>query len=116
MHWFERSVHEVLEGEDESLLFTLRGPVGFWKPWQIDDAEENRVASISGKMIFDQQAQFQAYLESNADGDGLLLDRNRMELGRIRKNEEGTLLVFHPITDNDPFLRMALLGAALVLA
>ncbi len=105
-------VFQVFETEDESLLFTLHAPRYIFRPWSIKDAEEKIVAKISSRMIFDGFGEFYAYQEIHS-GQKVFLNWAKKELASFHETPEGTLLLFDPLTHDDPFLRMALLGAVL---
>jgi hypothetical protein len=112
--WLRRRVLEVLESADESLLCTLHGPALFWQPWRIEDAEESLVATLRGAILLDEAGQFFAYEQTNPRSRRKsYLDRHQNELAMIETVADGIVLRFDAVTEKNPFLRMAILGATL---
>lgn len=114
--WTQRTF-QVYEHPDESLVLTMFAPGAFWQPWNIYDAEENQIAGIRGSVLFDYLGRFSGFVESrNSSMQRIILTRERYELAEWSGSENETRLLFRESTDEDPFLRMAILGMTLVLA
>src|SRR5688572_26238857 len=52
LRWLARRCWHVLETEDESLLLTIGCPWGWVRPWEVFDADEHRVCTISAGDIY----------------------------------------------------------------
>ncbi len=116
LRWLAAPVLEVYETEDASLLCTLRGP--FWKdrPWEVHDADERHVGSFDRSAVRDAYGVRLAALHRQEGGPGTaFVTPAGLELAAFAPGERGVLLAFAPAVDGNPFARMALLGAALVL-
>jgi hypothetical protein len=109
--WLWRPSLEVVETEDESLLFTVHR-LWNWSPaWEVRDAEGHPLGRIHGHGLFDMLGRRLA--ERSVDGtcvqstDGLLL-------ASLHPSDGGTCLAFGEMADENPFFKMLLLAVVLV--
>lgn len=112
--WFSRSIMELRETEDESLLAMLHQSWFTATTWQVSEADGHNVGWIRRMSLQDlygrrfatllpaQPAQPQQFVAPNGD-----------ELGTLQGVAEGTLLTFDLSLENNPFGKMMLLAAAL---
>ena len=110
--WWGRDCWEVVETEDEALVFTMFAPNWLHRPWSFVDAEnhclgwwrENAVCNGVGERL----AHFQALEEGMrfVDVTGLKL------VQAFLSGPKCCHLVFGPVAS--PFTRMALLGGVLI--
>ncbi len=113
--WLHRQVWDVLETEDESHLMSLYAPWAFVKPWEVHDAENKYVCMIHSGVIFNRNGIPQARLaNSSSPIHRTFQSSDRENLATCQMTFEGTELTFSP-TVEDPFIRMALLGATLAM-
>jgi hypothetical protein len=105
-----RPTLEVLETEDESLLFTLSRT---WGGGLVSDADGHRVGTLRGNLIRDRHGNRLANVESSATAStGRWLAVGSEELGAFNSSDGGVLATFHPAADN-PFVKMLLLATLL---
>lgn len=110
LRWLARARLEVVETDDESLLFTARQ--GFWKAtWVVEDADGRLVGSVTGQEALDQQGRLLGGLSTTPHGLGRLLYEDGRELASWSASAGGLLLNFGELLDNNPFARMVLLAA-----
>jgi hypothetical protein len=112
--WWTRTVWEVLETEDESLLASLHGPWALVKPWEVFDAEERLVCSIQAGSIFDSAgvARVRQLKTAHPVRQSFFSSADE-ELAWFRPMAEGLELVFLPVVHDDPYAKMSLLAATL---
>jgi hypothetical protein len=114
--WLARRVWEVLETEDESLLLSLYGPWGLFKPWEVRDAEDRLVCTVSGGLVLDSAGQLRARPGAAAEPPRrCFVSADGEELACFRPVAAGIELAFTPLVQEDPYAKMALLGATLAL-
>jgi hypothetical protein len=107
-------VVEVLESEDESLLFTLDRYVGFRASWLVRDADGHRLGTIRGQEVRDGSGQALGCLRWNADGrQGRWLGMGGQELGAVLRTREGLEVVFGSELEENPFAKMVFLATLL---
>jgi hypothetical protein len=113
--WLIRQTWEVLETDDESLLISLLGPWGLFRQWEIIDAEDRLVCTISSGQIIDSAGHLRARRASFTEPlrQGFVTIGNE-ELAWCRRVQGGIELVFLPVIQDDPYIKMSLLAAALV--
>src|SRR6266851_3937298 len=68
LKWLKRATVDVLEAEDEPLVFTVRRLWGFSPRWEICDADGHRVALVRHARILDAFGQPWAMIESTPEG------------------------------------------------
>jgi hypothetical protein len=113
--WLTPQTLEVLETEDASLVLTLRhGWFGFGR-WRVTDAEERTLGSILTPHVLDAEGQrFATVVQAATPGKWQLL-RGADLCAEMTIAADGSLrLEFASALEENPFLRMMLLGAALV--
>ncbi len=113
--WLGGQTFQVFETEDASLLLTLYRPAGWLRAWQLDDADNRAVATIRGVTLRDANGYCLAVAESRADGGVRYVSPRGVAVGAWSRTAAGVCLTFSPEATN-PFLRMTLLAATLVLA
>jgi hypothetical protein len=103
---------EVLETEDEAQLMTVVRTWGLFRLWDLYDAEDNRIGSIYPPVLLDREGLRRGYLE---------LPRNKIlgvsgaTLADFDVDGQRLELRFAAGLDDDPYLRMLLLGGVLTL-
>jgi hypothetical protein len=115
LRWWGTVVVEVREGGDEPLLCTLRRGWGPWPNWHVCDADGGAVGRVRGGLLYDRRDRPLGALSRQASGrSALYRDAEGWELALTEAGPEGVTLTFLPEVDEDPFLKMVLLAAALV--
>lgn len=109
--WLAPAVVEVFESEDDSLLCTVRG-AGWGRGWRILDADGRLVAAVHRDTVLDSMGDCLALVERGA---GRFRAPSGLVLATLAPSEAGAALTFLPASEGEPFVRMALLGAALAL-
>jgi hypothetical protein len=107
-------VVEVREWEDEPLLCSVRQP---WEqlPWyEVLDALDQRVGRVLGTVLQDNRDQFLAVCCPRGRGLALVQTPGGLVLAQLTSEREGSRLTFAPFVAREPFLKMLLLGAALL--
>jgi hypothetical protein len=116
--WWQRLLRPealaVHEGEDEPLLFTVERPWRLAPRWQVRDADAHRVAALRSGWVLDRYSQPLAHLERAGSAGWALRMRGGRELARLARADDGVLFHFAPDVQGEPFVKMALLAAALV--
>lgn len=115
LRWLRPARFEVYETEDASLLCTLRGPALGRRAWEVRDSEDCPVATFFRGIVLDPDGRNQARLERSADGGGIFFNASGLELATFAPSQGGILLTFAPALEGNPFARMALLAATLVV-
>lgn len=112
LSWLARARLQVVEMDDESLLFTARQ--GFWKTsWVVEDADGRLVGTVAGAEALDQQGRLLGRLTTSDHGLGRLVYEDGRELASWTASAGGIQLTFGDLLDNNPFARMVLLAALL---
>ena len=115
LRWLGGQTLQVFETEDASLLLTLFRPTGWLRAWQLDDADGRAVASLRGVTVRDANGYCLGVCLAGRDEGGVrYLNPRGVEVGAWAVTPAGVCLRFSPEVTN-PFLRMALLAATLVL-
>lgn len=138
LSWGKSRDFEVTEGEDESLLFTLRWTRRLTSSWMVYDSEGRRIAKIASargqSMRFAcPDVSWRSMLCARAEGQlheltlphsaagkeevevgAIVTSARGAELGRLRQSGPCTWLGFAQETETDPFNRMLLVALALV--
>jgi hypothetical protein len=115
--WLAGQVLEVRETEDASLLLMLQGPRWFLGGWEVFDAEEHRVGSLRGSAVRDRLGRPLATVVPSAGGGPLrFVTPSGYEPSSLAWTRTGARLTFAPDLGGDPFAKMLLLAAALVLS
>jgi hypothetical protein len=105
---------EVRESGDEPLLCTLRRYWNWGPVWQVREADGHRVALISRREIRNRADRRLAVLHEFPQRDELEMQgQDGRPLAVLRHGEEGDVLSFAAVVEGNPFVKMALLGAAL---
>jgi hypothetical protein len=114
LRWLGGQTLEVYEAQDESLLCTVQTPWWLARVGEIYDADQRRVAVVHGVRLLDGFGRFLAEFRPGRDGrGGVFVAADGGELGELTvAGPERTLRFGAPIADQ-PFAKMALLGAVL---
>jgi hypothetical protein len=111
--WLVRRVVEVYETEDASLLLTLR-PRWWRRAWDVVDAENRVRGGVYRAWLLDDAEQSLALVQLLAQGrEARFMHPSGRDLGTCTKSGDNVHLRF--AGELDPFTRMILLGAALLL-
>jgi hypothetical protein len=108
---FSGSLLAVHEQEEEPLLFTIRRAWGFIPRREVCDADGHPVGSLSGRIIQDRHGRHLAVLVN-----GVFRDANQHTLAELSTTPEGLRLTFGNGIAGEPFVKMLLLAAALLVA
>jgi hypothetical protein len=106
-----RRVLAVHEQEDESLLFTIRRTWGLLPRREVQDADDQFVGSLLGRLIHDRFGRPVAALR-----DGVFFTPSHRALAELAATPDGLRLWFGPAIAGEPFIKMLLLAAALQLS
>lgn len=114
--WLARAPLEICEADDEPLLFTVRPRWALLPRWEVRDADSHRVGGVRGAWVFDRFGLPLAAAEPSAGrGQARFRDREGRVLAALDRSPEGTHLQFDGEAPANPFVRMILLAAALLV-
>jgi hypothetical protein len=114
LRWLIGPILEVVETEDESLLFTLRRVRGWRASWEVRDADGRLIGSVSPDEAWDPIGRRVARLQAASEGSTRRwLMPEGHDLGTVTSAAEGTLVSFGPFLDGNPFAKMLLLATTL---
>jgi hypothetical protein len=117
--WWRRPlwpVLEVRESEDEPLLFTVCRSWSLLPRREVCDADGRRVGYLHGEALDDAWGRRVAVRSwEGARNSGTFRLRNGKVLAWTEREKEGLRLTFAETAAGEPFLKMLLLGAALLL-
>ena len=117
LRWLGRRTLEICESPDASLVFSLRRAWGWPAGWQLIDADGRLVGALRGRAMVDGFGQLLALVEQPDTGNrGKFLAIEGHALGEYSLGNDGPRITFGPEMDGNPFAKMMLLGAILVLA
>lgn len=105
--WFAPRNIEVLETEDDSLVFTLCRGWSLAPGWWVDDADGRRVGRLSRQARRLEDAHTLATLHDTA-----FRSPAGRELATLETVARGVRITFRPIVADQPFVKMLLLAAA----
>lgn len=108
-----RPVLAVHEHEDEPLLFTVRR---CWSllPWhEVQDADGRSVGQVLEGLVENCYGRRVAVLRREADGGATFRGAGDAVLARLTEDASGLRIAFSADVENDPFIKMLLLAAAL---
>lgn len=113
--WFAAPVLAVHEAGDEPLLCTVQRFWWFGPFWEVRDADGHRVATVGRDAIADRWERPVAVRRRGPGGSVVWArPRDGAELAALVRGPDGVRLRFADDTAGQPFVRMALLAAALV--
>jgi hypothetical protein len=113
--WTAASVLAVYEAGDEPLLCTVQRFWWFGRFWELREADGHRVATIRRREITDRWGRPLAVRESGAGGAVVWAANPGAEaLATLTATADGVRLRFADAVAGQPFVKMALLAAALV--
>jgi hypothetical protein len=115
LRWLTSPRLEVYETEDASLLCTVSGSGWGRRVRTVRDSEGRLIGNVRQTLLFDAHGRLQAQGRSATAGGMQFFSPAGLELGAFAPCENGTLLTLTAAIEGDPFARMLLLGATLVL-
>jgi hypothetical protein len=109
-----RSVLEVHENEDESLLFTVRRCWTLLPRREVREADGWRVGTLLGPLVDDERGRRLAVRSLEADRrTSTFRSRRGAALAWIAPEGEALRLTFGELVEGEPFVKMLLLAALL---
>lgn len=113
--WWTPPSLEVVETEDESLVFTVRRFWGWTRHWEVFDADDHCLGSVSRAGVYDRLGRSLARLDQPAGSRGWrLLSPEGPELASAEDAGDGCVFAFTSFVEENPFARMLLLAVVLV--
>jgi hypothetical protein len=115
--WWRRllpAVLEVREQEDEPLLCTLSRCLTLLPWYEVRDAEGHRVGRLLGSLIEDCHERRCAVRRDDPAGTSRFEGPDGCCLGRLSPDADGLCLTFDRAVEQEPFVKMLLLAAALL--
>lgn len=113
--WWTRPTLEVVETEDESLLLTVRRFWGWGPAWDVYDADEHCLGTVTGRTVRDSLERRLAFVEQSVDASAWrILSPDGPELATADVSADGCLLTFSAPIDDNPFAKMLVLAVLLV--
>jgi hypothetical protein len=115
--WLTGPTLVVREGEDASLLMSMRRAWPWSRCWTVRDADDRLVGRVKPQVVFNARGQMVARQDMpRPTAPRRLVGADDRELADLQFRPDGALAVsFAPTQDRNPFTRMLLLGAALVV-
>lgn len=114
--WLSRPTLEVVETEDESLIFTIHQLWGWGAAWwEVRDAEGRCVGIVSRGEVRDSLGRLVGRVEPPAlAGGGRILSPEGPELASVAAASAGSRLTFGAVVEEDPFAKMLLFSVLLL--
>jgi hypothetical protein len=112
--WFGRGGLAVFENDDEPLVCTLRRGWSLSHTWDLHDADDHMVGRIAGGLIQGPLNRFWIMV-NQANAAAEFRDPDGRTLATVTRQTDARLVTFAGELKGDPFARMLMLGAALVL-
>jgi hypothetical protein len=112
LSWLSRPVLMVHEAEDEPLVFTIQPLLGLTARWEVCDSDGHRIAIVRRKWVLDRFGDCLAWIQQMREGERFR-GREGQELASTRRSGAECLLRFTAELRDEPFVKMAILGAAL---
>jgi hypothetical protein len=112
--WLWRPALEVVETDDESLVFTIRR---HWsrQAWEVRDADEHSLGTVAGGVLYDVMSRRLAFVSGAHDEPTVsIVSTDGLALATLRRGADGTCLTFGAAVNDNPFLKMLLLACVLV--
>jgi hypothetical protein len=110
LRWLAPPVWDVLETEDESLLMTLHGDRFRPGHWEVLDSEPRFVGRIADRAISGCTGEVLATIR---DDPVRIEDHRGFIIASFEPCRSGTVLSFSAVLEDEPFLKMLVLAAAL---
>ncbi|MCS6852134.1 MAG: hypothetical protein NZ700_13310 [Gemmataceae bacterium] len=107
---------ELYEGDDASYLCSVRRSWCLPFGWRVRDAEDKVVGSISGSWILDAGDRPVAFLRHASAAKVSFCGIDGAEWAELTRQDGGGVFTFTGVPDDNPFLRMLLLAAAVLQA
>lgn len=106
---------EVCETEDAALLMSLEQGWFSFGRWRVLDAERSQIGSIVGPHLLDEQGSCFAAVSNESAAARYIRRNDDAILVRLETVDDGALIVrFAEDLEENPFLRMVLLGACIL--
>ena len=116
LSWLSPPVLAVHENDDAPLLFTVHRHWGLSPCWEVHDADDRLVGMVNGPLLQDGLGRHLALSERQpTDGSVRIRDLDGHDLMTLAHRPAEAYLTFTPAADGNPFLKMLLLAAALLL-
>jgi hypothetical protein len=116
LRWLAGQTLVVQELPDASLVFALRRSWGWPSCWHVLEADEKLVGTLRGRALLDGLGNLLAVIEAaDHQGRGRLLAARGHELASFADEGVTTRVTFAAEVDGNPFAKMMLLGAVLVV-
>jgi hypothetical protein len=116
LRWLAGQTLVVQELPDASLVFALRRSWGWPSCWHVLDADEKLVGTLRGRALLDGLGNLLAVIETaDQQGRGRLLAARGHELANFADEGATTRITFAAEVEGNPFAKMMLLGAVLVV-
>lgn len=104
---------EILETEDESLVSTWHGPSWLRRAWEARDADNVLIGHFRKGRLWDRLGRVLAEMRHDGEDEIYFLTPGGQELAALVRKVDGWALTFAAELENEPFVKMLLLGAAL---
>jgi hypothetical protein len=115
LRWLGRPVLAVHESDDAPLVFTARRLWGLGPRWEVCDADGHVVGRLYGPLLKDRFGRTLAAAERGPAGALRVRDAHGRELMVTAPGPGGVRVSFGPEAEGNPFFKMLLLAAALVM-
>lgn len=116
LSWLAPPVLAVHENDDAPLLFTVHRRWGLGSYWEVRDADSHLVGLVNGPLLQDRLGRHLALCErQQTDGSVRVRDLDGRDLMTLTPRPAEVRLTFAPAAEANPFLKMLLLAAALLL-
>lgn len=113
--WLGASIIEVREEEDAPLLCTIWRRFAWSLRREVRDAEGYTVGAVVGRIVLNEFNRRIAECTPLSAGQGSMLTPRGELLATLETTATGLKLEFRPEVEGDPFLKMLLLAAALLM-
>ena len=115
--WFRTPRLQIHEAGDEPLLFTMRRIWGIPPRWEVRDADQQRVGFVRRGLIQNRFNRGLALVELLGGTRGVRFHNGYegVELARLLPQSGGAELTFAPACGDNPFVKMLLVAAAVLM-
>jgi hypothetical protein len=114
--WWPRGPLAIHEDEDAPLVFTVRPLWRLGTAWEVREADGHDVGLLTRKLLKDALGHKLAYLAQEARGTGIrICTPGGQEWMTLYLEAEDLRLTFAEAVDGQPYRKMMLLAAALVI-
>lgn len=106
LNWFRPTIRTVHEAFEQPVVFSLRRTWSLVPLWEVREAEERLIGWVNRQRAWDRHKE----VLFRVDPQQVYRSERGTSLGAIR----GSCLQFDPLTNGQPFVRMLMLGVAMV--